>query len=141
MRHAGELLTVPGAAARYLRRRAAGLARRDLLLAIIVIALVAVVAPLAWRDTGEVIEVVQQDVAPAIEALERFRGDAGAYPDSLKALVPKYLAALPNCPTQEGAPLGYLRFKDTTGYELTCPGLRSGKFRYQSQTGRWEAVP
>jgi hypothetical protein len=44
-------------------------------------------------------------------ALERYRRDHGRWPDTLDALVPKYLAAVPTDP-QDGRPLRYTRRPD-----------------------------
>ena len=51
-------------------------------------------------------------------ALERFRQETGSYPDSLSALVPKFLPAVPADPFA-AKPLQYQ--KNGEGYELTSP--------------------
>jgi len=54
-------------------------------------------------------------------ALERFRLGTGAYPDTLRELVPKFLAELPHEPTN-GEPFRYRR-EEKEGYVLYSIGL------------------
>ena len=51
----------------------------------------------SWR-IGPVEARVWRDFAPVVTALERFASEKGGYPETLEALVPRYLPALPNCP-------------------------------------------
>ena len=79
--------------------------------------------------------------APVIAALERYRAQRGAYPDSLPALVPGFLPdgalRVPDR-EQERYPLEYRRAAD--GYELTFryvgPGMNS--CTYTPAPARWD---
>ena len=79
--------------------------------------------------------------APVIAALERYRSERGAYPDSLRQLVPAFLpdSAL-RVPDRdrERYPLEYQRTAD--GYELgfryAGPGMNTCS--YTPSTARWK---
>lgn len=78
--------------------------------------------------------------APVIAALERYRAQHGAYPDSLAALVPGFLAdSALRVPDREREryPLGYRRTVD--GYELTFryagPGMNTCTY---TPAARWK---
>jgi hypothetical protein len=66
--------------------------------------------------------------------LERYRIARGSYPDSLNALVPDYLAKLPNSPIT-GKPMNYSLNPDGTfllwspGWNLKSLGGKPGKFK------------
>ena len=49
-------------------------------------------------DIWENATLVKQDFAPVIAALDHYRQDTGAYPETLKELEPKYMPAVPACP-------------------------------------------
>jgi hypothetical protein len=61
-------------------------------------------------------------LAQAAIALERFRQESGAYPDSLGALVPKFLPQVPQDPTN-GAKIHYQ--KSGAGYEVTSTAINA----------------
>jgi hypothetical protein len=79
--------------------------------------------------------------APVIEALTAYRAERGAYPDSLRLLVPRFLPdsalRVPDR-VQERYPLEYERTAD--GYVLTFryvgPGMNH--CRYRPERPRWE---
>jgi hypothetical protein len=59
-------------------------------------------------------------------ALERYRRDHGRWPDTLEAMMPKYLAAVPKDP-MDGMPLRYLRRTDGVAvYSLGPDGTDDG---------------
>jgi hypothetical protein len=59
-------------------------------------------------------------------AVERYRRDHGSWPDTLNALVPNYLPALPTDP-QDGAPLRFKRTPDgVVVYWLGLDGIDNG---------------
>jgi hypothetical protein len=69
---------------------------------------------------------------PVIAALERYHQEKGAWPDSLEALVPDYLAGVP---ALGGYPLKYQRAGE--GYELqfsyTGPGVNRCTYTPESK--------
>jgi hypothetical protein len=70
-------------------------------------------------------------------ALERYRRDHGAWPDTLDALVPKYLAAVPKDP-MDGLPLRYRRRTDgvvvySLGADATDDGGKIDRFKYMTK--------
>jgi hypothetical protein len=67
-------------------------------------------------------------------ALERYRRDHGGWPDTLDALVPRYLDAVPKDP-QDGKPLRYQRRSDGVvvywlGHDGTDDGGKIDRFKY-----------
>lgn len=84
------------------------------------------------RDTFEsVLEAIKRVQATrkqliAILALELYRHDTGNYPNSLKSLVPRYLAAVPHDPfsaVAENVPLKYEAINDASNYLLYSVGF------------------
>lgn len=90
---------------------------------------------------GPVAERGYQRGAPVIAALERYRGERGTYPDSLRQLVPSFLPdgalRVPDR-NRERYPLQYRRTAE--GYELAFrysgPGMNT--CRYAPSTARWK---
>jgi hypothetical protein len=70
-----------------------------------------------------------------IQALSKHKLEAGAYPASLAALTPKFIAAVPACPA--GEPFAY----ETAGgeFKLTCQkvAFKSKPYGYESRTKAW----
>ena len=75
---------------------------------------------------------------PVIQALERYRTERGAYPDSLPQLVPAFLASAALAEPNAGHPLRYERTAD--GYALTFrytgPGMNECTWTPTSR--RWD---
>jgi hypothetical protein len=75
--------------------------------------------------------------AAVVVALERYRRDHGGWPDTLDALVPKYLDAVPQDP-QDGQPLRYQRRSDGVvvywlGQDGTDDGGKIDRNNYQKK--------
>jgi hypothetical protein len=99
----------------------------------VVLVLLSWAAPFAaqpvWKMRRMGVDACASRAKSVVEALERYRGDAGEYPDSLDNLVPAYLHSVPI-----PGPIAYPRFKysrasSTTpyrGYELAVPMLHGG---------------
>ena len=70
-----------------------------------------------------------------VQALSKFKADAGNYPDTLDKLVPKFVPAVSKCPG--GEPMAYA----LTGveYTLTCQKVvfASKPYSYDSKTKAW----
>jgi hypothetical protein len=71
-----------------------------------------------------------------VQALSRFKLQAGKYPDKLEVLVPKQIGALPACPN--GDPFNYAAAAGE--YTLTCPnvGFNTSPYTYDSRLRTWQ---
>ena len=108
----------------------------------VVIAAVVLATVGCWPPPGQGPKAARgyQRAAPVIAALAQYRQAHGAFPDSLRELVPNYLAdsalAVPTR-TQEQYPLEYRA--DSGGYELAFryvgPGMNV--CRYRSAAAKW----
>ncbi len=88
------------------RRRGGGFTLIELLVVFAIIALlVTIVAPRYFNSVEKSKEVVlKQDLATMRDALDKYYGDTGKYPDSLETLVSKsYLRKLPVDPMTDSA--------------------------------------
>lgn len=73
----------------------------------------------AHRDVGD-IEAAKSQGGVLVDALERYRADTGAYPDSLQQLTPRYIASIH--PPAWGLRWEYRRRPDApTGFQLMVP--------------------
>ena len=71
-----------------------------------------------------------------LQALSRFKLDAGKYPGDLNALVPKQIPVLPKCPGGEA-----FAYAAAAGeYTLTCPnvGFKTNPYTYDSRSRGWQ---
>ena len=89
-----------------IRRRGAGFTLIELLVVFAIIALlVSIVAPRYFNSVEKSKEtVLKQDLSTMRDALDKYYGDTGKYPDALEDLVSKkYLRKLPVDPMTESA--------------------------------------
>ena len=70
-----------------------------------------------------------------VDALSRYKREAGGLPDALEKLMPKYLAVLAKCPN--GQPYAYK--PAGTEYTLTCQEVlfKSKPYQYDSKSRTW----
>ena len=70
-----------------------------------------------------------------VQALSKFKADAGNYPDALDKLVPKHAPAVSKCPG--GEPMAYQLSGQE--YTLTCPKVvfAMKPYGYDSRTKAW----
>ena len=103
-----------------------------------VLLFIAVCTPPPGRGIAS--EAWYRQLQPAIEALEHYRREIGRYPDSLAALVPRFLPAtqLSAIPTTPQRPLEYKIEGDL--YELTFRyyGPGSNRCTYRPDTVGWQ---
>jgi len=84
-------------------------------------------------------DVARRDVAKCGIAAEMYRLDHGAYPKSLEALAPKYLATLPN-DTFSGQPLNFKSLPDgVLIYSVGPNGIDDGGVEAQASNGNESA--
>ncbi|HLT47447.1 MAG TPA: hypothetical protein VK002_09490 [Rubricoccaceae bacterium] len=78
---------------------------------------------------------------PVVEAVVAYRTAEGAYPDSVAALIPAYLPALPARPAwvspERAAWWSYARTADGFTVEFTYYGPGSNWCRWASDAGAW----
>ena len=79
---------------------------------------------------------MEQDAAPVLAALERYKAEKGGYPRELAALVPAYVADLPRCAELQRT-MPYLLEEETKGFEIYCPTGWLMKRGYRSAVGAW----
>ncbi|OGA30115.1 MAG: hypothetical protein A3I01_13025 [Betaproteobacteria bacterium RIFCSPLOWO2_02_FULL_65_24] len=71
-----------------------------------------------------------------VQALSRFKLEAGKYPGDLNSLVPKQIPVLPKCPGGEA-----FAYAAAAGeYTLTCPniGFKTSPYTYDSRSRGWQ---
>jgi len=70
-----------------------------------------------------------------LQGLSKYKLQAGAYPDALDKLAPKFIAALPKCPA--GEPFAYAL--SGTEYTLGCQnvGFKTSPYGYDSRSKAW----
>jgi hypothetical protein len=84
---------------------------------------------------------MKESFQPAIDALEKYFKDKNNYPESLDALVPEYLPAVPQCPEEYRKwSSGYYKNKDGE-YSIVCMvGIiifYPQRLEYTSDGNRW----
>ena len=110
-------------------------------LAVIAFFLVAIVV---FGIVGSMIEdpkshLVDTTFAPVIEALDKYRGTNGRYPDKLDVLLPAHLSVLPSCPDSQKPGAAYYVDPKTGEYILGCYTFLFTKRLYSSHSKRWES--
>lgn len=71
-----------------------------------------------------------------VQALSRFKLEAGKYPDKLDVLVPKHISSLPQCPNGES-----FNYSAAAGeYTLTCSkvAFKASPYMYDSRKRSWQ---
>lgn len=116
------------------------MSKKELLVVAVGLGIFAVVNVLTRRDTELTQQAMDQAAQSVVAAVERYRRERGALPETLQALIPAYLAAVPQCAPQIPEPVEYHR-RGTGGYELFCPGARIGRYRFDPAARRWDVVP
>lgn len=85
---------------------------------------------------------MKRGAAPLIAALDKYHASKGGYPDTIKKLIPEYLAASPSCrPGKEGPQIAYYTpgFDNEVGeYQLVCPKFFFTRQRYSSKNKVWD---
>lgn len=101
-------------------------------IAVLLAVLATVLARCARLSDKEQLDICTQNLATVASAVEAyFRDDEGGatfFPPRLEDIVPRYLPAIPVCPTN-GQPYRYQRYDDIAGgadYDLRCPGHHKG---------------
>jgi hypothetical protein len=78
---------------------------------------------------------LERRLEPVIHALGEHRRATGAFPHTLRALVPRHLTTVPGC---SGWPeMSVIYTADADRYSLTCLTWGFNHHSYDSQTGRW----
>ncbi|AKF86443.1 hypothetical protein MFUL124B02_26950 [Myxococcus fulvus 124B02] len=96
------------------------------------------------RGTSWRFDQMEMRFAPLIAALESYHSSKGAYPESVKALVPEWIAQVPTCdgPEPEGSDspfatdTGYHRREDGS-FGITCYTIVFWKYSYDSRQKLW----
>ena len=72
-----------------------------------------------------------------IQGLSKHKLQAGAYPDALDKLAPKFIAAVPKCPA--GEPFAYAL--SGTEFTLGCQkvGFKANPYSYDSRSKAWRS--
>lgn len=107
-----------------------------IMLVVIAVALAAgYVAMDSYADGQKDMLTVETRGLQMVSALAKFKRESGAYPDALDKLVPKYAAAVSECPN--GTPMGYL--VSAGEYTLTCPNVvfKYKPYSYDSRLRSW----
>jgi hypothetical protein len=78
---------------------------------------------------------LESDQAPLVSEFEHYKAKNGKYPERLDALVPDYLAELPQCPISHKP--GYAFDPKTGDYELFCPTFLFSVRSYTPSTKAW----
>ena len=89
----------------------------------------------AFSETQRDMLTVESRGMLLIQALSKFRTEQGRYPDSLDALVPRFLNLLPRCPNGDF----FLYRLAGTDYFLSCSNVvfRQKPYLYNSNSHKW----
>ena len=104
----------------------------------LVVMLVVPVLTLAY--VAEADQRIPQNATPLTQAIESFQRETGDYPESLEALVPKYLAELPEVRFSVFQPVITYRVTDGKPY-LAIPsamGDMFAQFEYNFEKNEWQ---
>jgi hypothetical protein len=88
-----------------------------------------------YSDGEKSVTITESRGAQIIQGLLKHKMETSAYPDALAKLVPKFIAALPKCPS--GEPFAYV--VAGTEFTLTCQkvGFTSKPYGYDSRSRVW----
>ena len=103
-------------------------------LVVIAVVLAAAYVGLEFYSSGERNKAVAESRGTqVVQALSRFKLEAGKYPDKLDALVPKHISTLPTCPNGDA-----FAYAAAAGeYTLTCPKVGFKPYTYDSRNRTW----
>jgi hypothetical protein len=79
--------------------------------------------------------VAESRGAQVVQALSRFKLEAGKYPEKLDTLVPKHIQSLPKCPDGDAFNYGLAGAE----YTLTCPKVGLKPYTYDSRNRGWQS--
>jgi hypothetical protein len=118
-----------------LSKSAAGSARVISMVVLVVILVCAYIALDFYTGGQQNASMVEGRGGAVVGALSGYKRDAGALPDALEKLVPKYLPALAKCPN--GQPYAYQ--PAGAEYTLTCQEVlfKSKPYQYDSKSRAW----
>ncbi|MCP3064833.1 hypothetical protein LXT21_39285 [Myxococcus sp. K38C18041901] len=93
------------------------------------------------RGTSWRFDQMEARFAPLITALESYHSSKGAYPESVKELVPEWIAQVPTCEGPEpvgsvAADTAYHRREDGS-FGITCYTIVFWKYTYDSRKQHW----
>ena len=116
-------------------RTAVGSARVISMVVLAVILVCAYVALDFYTGGQQNASIVEGRGGAIVDALSRYKREAGALPDSLDKLAPKYLAVVAKCPN--GQPYAYK--PAGADYTLTCQEVlfKSKPYQYDSKSRTW----
>ena len=81
--------------------------------------------------------IVEEQAAPLIAALERYKSEQGGYPRELSSLTPRYVSELPKCSVSDNGPMPYFVDDATKTFQIICPVGMFSKRRFISASGKW----
>jgi hypothetical protein len=106
-------------------------------LVVIAVLLAAAYVALDFFTAGEKnIAIAESRGTQLIQALSKFKLEAGKLPDALEKLAPKYLSVVPKCPGGEA-----FAYSPTGGdFLLTCPNViyKMKPYGYNSKSRLWQ---
>jgi len=115
--------------------RQAGAAQMIVLIVVAVLLGVGYVALDMYGEGEKYMTMTETRGTQILQGLSKYKLQAGAYPDALDKLAPKFIAALPKCPA--GEPFAYA----LSGAEFTlgCPkvAFKIRPYIYDSRTKAW----
>jgi len=116
-------------------RSAVGSARVISMVVLVVILVCAYVALDFYTGGQQNASMVEGRGGAIVDALSRYKREAGGLPDTLDKLVPKYLAVVAKCPNGQA-----YAYKPSGGdYTLTCQEVlfKSKPYQYDSKSRAW----
>jgi hypothetical protein len=118
-----------------IRMRQSGAAQMVVLIVVAVLLGVGYVALDMYGEGQKYMTMTESRGLQIVQGLSKHKTEAGAYPDALDKLAPKFVAAVPRCPA--GEPFAYT----LSGAEFTlgCQkvGFKTNPYTYDSRTKAW----
>lgn len=81
---------------------------------------------------------MEQQSAPLIQALSKYKKDHAQLPETLDQLVPQYVSEIPKCKSSSQQRIIYFYRKEQDAYDLNCYTAMFNKHRYKSITAEWD---
>ena len=105
-------------------------------LVVVAVVLAAAYVALDFYSSGEVrVSMTESRGTQILQGLNKYKQEAGSYPDSLAKLAPKHLASVPVCPDSSS-----FAYQLTGGeFTLTCPSVvfKLQPYGYDSRAKTW----